>query len=83
MEGPCLVQSPVCHWTRNADRLFLSVMGSLYTSCSLTQIEVKSRRDGLILEVRANGRDPEDILGKGRGLGLLSMKHYTSKAEPE
>lgn len=49
------------------------------------EIAIKSRRDDLILAVRANDRgfDPEDILGRGRGLGLLSMKHYATKAEPE
>jgi hypothetical protein len=37
------------------------------------------------LEVRVNGCgfNPEDILGKGRSPGLLSMGHYATEAEPE
>jgi signal transduction histidine kinase len=54
-----------------------------YTCCSHIEIAIKFRRDGLILEVPANGRgfDPEAIPGKGRGLGLLSMEQECGTVE--
>jgi PAS domain S-box-containing protein len=53
-----------------------------HSSCSMIEIAVKSSRAGTFLEVRDNGRgfDPADLLGGGRGLGLLSMEHYAAQA---
>jgi len=53
-----------------------------HSSCSSIEIAVKSSRTGTFLEVRDNGRgfDPADLLGGGRGLGLLSMEHYAAQA---
>jgi len=53
-----------------------------HASCSAIEIALKSTRTGSFLEVRDNGRgfDPADILGGGRGLGLLSMEHYAAQA---
>jgi signal transduction histidine kinase len=53
-----------------------------HSSCSTIEIAVKSSRTGTFLEVRDNGRgfDPGDLLGGGRGLGLLSMEHYAAQA---
>lgn len=53
-----------------------------HSSCSTIEIAVKSTRAGTFLEVRDNGRgfDPADLLGGGRGLGLLSMEHYAAQA---
>jgi two-component system, NarL family, sensor kinase len=53
-----------------------------HSSCSAIEIAVKSTRAGASMEVRDNGKgfDPADILGGGRGLGLLSMEHYAAQA---
>jgi signal transduction histidine kinase len=53
-----------------------------HSSCSALEIAVKSSRNGTFLEVRDNGRgfDPHDLVGGGRGLGLLSMEHYAAQA---
>jgi signal transduction histidine kinase len=53
-----------------------------HSSCSTIEIAVKSSRTGTFLEVRDNGKgfDPADLLGGGRGLGLLSMEHYAAQA---
>ncbi|MBZ5618607.1 MAG: PAS domain-containing protein [Acidobacteriia bacterium] len=53
-----------------------------HSSCSAIEIAVKSSRTGTFLEVRDNGKgfDPADLLGGGRGLGLLSMEHYAAQA---
>jgi signal transduction histidine kinase len=53
-----------------------------HSSCSAIEIAVKSSRTGTFLEVRDNGTgfDPADLLGGGRGLGLLSMEHYAAQA---
>ena len=53
-----------------------------HSSCSTLEIAVKSSRNGTFLEVRDNGRgfDPHDLVGGGRGLGLLSMEHYAAQA---
>ncbi len=53
-----------------------------HSCCSMIEIAVKSSRAGTFLEVRDNGKgfDPADLLGGGRGLGLLSMEHYAAQA---
>jgi signal transduction histidine kinase len=53
-----------------------------HSCCSTIEIAVKSSRAGTFLEVRDNGKgfDPADLLGGGRGLGLLSMEHYAAQA---
>jgi signal transduction histidine kinase len=53
-----------------------------HSSCSMIEIAVKSSRAGTFLEVRDNGKgfDLADLLGGGRGLGLLSMEHYAAQA---
>jgi PAS domain S-box-containing protein len=53
-----------------------------HAGCSLIEIAVKSSRTGVFLEVRDNGKgfDPAELLGVGRGLGLLSMEHYAAEA---
>lgn len=53
-----------------------------HAGCSAIEIAIKSRRDHPILEVRDDGRgfDPDNVLGAGRGLGLLSMEHYAAEA---
>jgi len=53
-----------------------------HSSCSQIEIAVKSTRNGMVFEVRDNGRgfDPGDIGGGCRGLGLLSMEHYAAEA---
>jgi signal transduction histidine kinase len=53
-----------------------------HSCCSMIEIAVKSSRTGTFLEVRDNGKgfDPADLLGGGRGLGLLSMEHYAAEA---
>ena len=53
-----------------------------HAGCSGIEIAIKSRRDRPILEVRDDGRgfDPDDVMGAGRGLGLLSMEHYAAEA---
>ncbi|HTS27955.1 MAG TPA: ATP-binding protein [Bryobacteraceae bacterium] len=53
-----------------------------HSCCSVIEIAVKSSRAGTFLEVRDNGKgfDPADLLGGGRGLGLLSMEHYAAQA---
>jgi signal transduction histidine kinase len=53
-----------------------------HAGCSALEIAVKSSRSGTILEVRDNGKgfDPQDLIGGGRGLGLLSMEHYAAEA---
>jgi len=53
-----------------------------HSSCSSIEISVKSTRTGTILEIRDNGRgfDPADVVSGRRGLGLLSMEHYSAEA---
>lgn len=53
-----------------------------HAGCSTIDISLKTTRNGIVLEVRDNGRgfDPDDILGGHRGLGLLSMEHYAAQA---
>jgi signal transduction histidine kinase len=53
-----------------------------HSGCSTIEIEVKSTRTGTTLEARDDGQgfDSGELVGRFRGLGLLSMEHFASQA---
>src|ERR1041384_5858044 len=52
-----------------------------HSGCSKIEIEVQSARTGTSLEVRDDGQgfDSGDLVGRFRGLGLLTMEHFASQ----